>query len=196
MQGVMRKRRGGYEWMRVGFAGPRFRGAAFALFLVAMLCLAFWTYASLPATRLRLLYFAALYLAAALVYLNLGVWLHEQLHCLPYRAPAYRQRTRIVYERKHVVALNGHYRVTGAIRYGTLRRALLGPLILVAAWIVLAVPGSLILPGWWLPLMLTLAAISLMDMIHDLYWLWQVRNIGDKGRYWDTGHELEVVCKA
>lgn len=195
MQGTKRRQRLGYEWMRVGFATTRFKAVVLALFLVTVLLLAFWMYLALPAGPWLLLRFAGLYAAAALVYVNFGVWVHEQLHCLPYRAPAYRGRTHISYARKYLVALHGWYRVTGPVGYRVLRRALLGPMILVGFWVVLAWLGILILPGWWVPLLLTLAAMSLLDMVHDLYWLAQVRSVGVLGKYWDNGHELEVVWK-
>ena len=193
MQGAIQRRKLGYEWMRVGFATARFRGGALVLFLGTVLLLSLWSYLALPASQWRVLQFAALYIAAALLYLNFGVWIHEQLHCLPYRGLAYRKRTHIFYVRKHIVALHGWYRVTGPIGYGVLRRALLGPLALVGGWLVLGLVGHLFLPGWWLPLMLILAALSLMDMVHDLYWIWQTRRVGERGKYWDNGHELEVV---
>jgi len=196
MQGTLRKHRFGYEWMRVGFAGARFRVAAFVLFLSVVILLAFWTYVEMPPAPLRLVYFVLLYFAAVLVYLNLGVWVHEQLHCLPYRAPAYRQRTQIVYTRRYLLTLSGYYCVTGPIDYRIVRRALMGPIILVLGWLMLALLASMLLPGWWLPMLLMLAAISLMDMLHDLYWLWQIRPIREKGKYWDNGSELEVVWKA
>ncbi len=197
MQGTKQQHRLGYDWMRVGFATPRFKAAALVVFVAIVLALAFWTYVTLPEAdwRWRVAHFAGLYFAAALVYVNLGVWVHEQLHCLPFRTRAYRERTHIHYVRKYLVALHGWYRVTGPIGYRTLRRALLGPMILVVGWVVLAWVANLLLPAWSVPLLLTLAAMSLMDMIHDLYWLVQTRSVGELGKYWDNGHELEVVWK-
>jgi hypothetical protein len=72
---------------------------------------------------------------------------------------------------------------------------LLGPLGLVIGWLIVGWLGSFILPGWWFPLLATLAVVSALDMVHDFYWLLQVREIGEKGKYWDTGRELEVVWK-
>ncbi len=197
MQGTKQQHRLGYDWMRVGFATPRFKAAVLVPFVCTVLLLAFWTYLALPAGdwRWRVLRFAGLYCAAALLYVNAGVWVHEQLHCLPYRGPAYRERTHIYYARKYLVALTGWYRVTGPLGYRILRRALLGPMLLVIGWVALAWISSLFLPGWVVPVLLTLAAMSLMDMVHDLYWLVQVRSIGELGKYWDNGHELEVVWK-
>ncbi len=197
MQGTKQQHRLGYDWMRVGFATSRFKAAALAVFVAIVLALAFWMYITLPEGdwRWRVAHFAGLYLAAALVYVNFGVWVHEQLHCLPYRGRAYRGRTQIHYVRKYLVTLHGWYRVTGPIGYRMLRRALLGPMILVVGWVALAWLANLLLPAWSVPLLLTLAAMSLMDMVHDLYWLAQVRSIGELGKYWDNGHELEVVWK-
>ena len=64
-----------------------------------------------------------------------------------------------------------------------------------SGWLILGWLGSYILPGWWLPLLATLAVISAWDMVHDVYWLLQIRGIGAKGKYWDNGHELYVVWK-
>jgi hypothetical protein len=36
---------------------------------------------------------------------------------------------------------------------------------------------------------------GVLDMIHDFYWYSQIRFIGEKGKYWDNGRELEVVWK-
>ena len=55
--------------------------------------------------------------------------------------------------------------------------------------------GSFFLPIWWLPLLLTLAVIGLVDMTTDLYWYMKILNISDKAKYWDKGRELHVVWK-
>ena len=52
------------------------------------------------------------------------------------------------------------------------------------------------LPGWWFPIMATMAVVVVLDMVHDFYWLSQIRSIGEKGKYRDNGLELEVVWKA
>ncbi len=195
MQGAKQGQKLGYQWMRVGFATLWFRIVAIFLFVCTMLALAFWAYLALPPGPWHMLRFAALYVGAALLYINFGVWIHEQLHCLAYRGPEYAKRAHIYYARKYLIGLNGWYSVTGPIGYRVLRGALLGPMILVAAWILIAWVGSLALPGWWAPLMLTLAAMSLMDMLHDLYWLARVRSIGELGKYWDNGRALDVVWK-
>ena len=186
---------------RISMDARRFRRGAFstAIMLVsfsAMICLAFRVYNQLPKTELRLVYFFALYLVAAALYINIGVWIHEQLHCLAFQGPNYEKRVQIVYKRKYILILNGHYRVIGAIDYQVMRRALLGPLILVAGFLVVGWLGSFILPGWWFPILGTLAVASALDMTHDFYWLSQIRRIGRKGKYWDNGHEMEVVWKA
>jgi len=195
MQGTLRKQIHGYQWMRVGSAEARFSTVVMLVSLSAMLGLAFWVYTEIPQTESRLVYFLALYLVAATLYINLGVWLHEQLHCLPFHGPVYEKRVRIVYKRKYILVLKGHYQVTGAIDYQVLRRALLGPLILVGGLLGVGWLGNFILPGWWFPILTTLAVASALDMTHDFYWLSQVWLIGEKGKYWDNGHELEVVWK-
>ena len=195
MQGILRKQTHGYQWMRVGSAEARFSTVIMLVSLSAIICLAFLVYTEMPQAKLRPVYFLALYLVAAALYLNLGVWIHEQLHCLPFRRTVYAKRVRIVYQRKYVLALHGHYRVRGPIDYQILRRALLGPLGLVIGWLAVGWLGSFILPGWWFPMLVTLAVVSALDMVHDFYWLIQARRIGEKGKYWDNGHALEVVWK-
>lgn len=195
MQGTLRKQRHGCQWMRVGSAEPKFSRVFVLASLFVVICLAFRTYTQLPATGLRPVYFIAIYLIAAVLYLNLGVWIHEQLHCLPFRGTVYEKHLQIFYQRKYLVALHGYYRVTGAIDYQILRRALLGPLGLVTGWLVIGWLGSLILPGWWFPTFGTLAAVSALDMVHDFYWLSRTQQVGEKGKYWDNGHELEVVWR-
>jgi len=195
MQGTLRKQIHGYQWMRVGSAETRFSIVVMLVSLSAMIYLAFRVYTQLPETELRPIYFIALYLVAAALYLNLGVWIHEQLHCLPFRGTVYEKRVRIMYQRKCVLALHGHYRVLGPLDYQILRRALLGPLGLVIGWLAVGWLGSFILPGWWFPIFATLAVVSALDMVHDFYWLTRARRIGKKGKYWDNGHELEVVWK-
>jgi len=195
VQGTLRKQKCGYQWMRVGHAAARFTIVIMLVSLAAMIVLALWVYREIPETEWHLIYFLAVYFVAALVYANLGVWLHEQLHCLAFRGTVHEKRTHIVYERKYLLALSGHYRVTGAIDYRILVRALLDPLILVVSLLVVGWLGSFMLPGWWLPLLVTMAVAGVLDMTHDFYWVSQIRLIGEKGKYWDTGRELEVVWK-
>ena len=97
--------------------------------------------------------------------------------------------------RKYILMLSGYYRVIGAINYRVMRRALLAPLILSVSLLVIGYLGSYVLPGWWLPLLITLAVVGLIDMTHDFYMYLQIRFIGEKGKYWDTGKELEVAWK-
>ncbi|NLV45884.1 MAG: hypothetical protein GXY07_15450 [Candidatus Hydrogenedentes bacterium] len=195
MRGVVRKQKCGYEWMRVGYADAKFTLGMTFVSLSTILGCALWGYKEIPETEWRLTRFLAVYFIATVLYLNLGVWIHEQLHCLAFRRTVYAKRTHITYIRQYVLALSGHYWVTGAIDYRTMRRALSGPLILVVSSFVVGGLGGLILPGWWFPIMITMAVVSLLDMIHDFYWLLQIRLIGDKGKYWDNGSELEVVWK-
>ncbi len=196
MQGTLQKRRADYEWMRIGFATNAFATRLKLGCGLALVLLAIWTYLELPATPMRLAYFVLLYVAAALAYMNFGVWLHEQLHCLAFYGADPPLPTHIVYERKQLFYLNGYYSVRGGFGYGTARRALLGPLNSSIALTVAGVLGDLVLPGWWLPLMLSLAVVSLADMTHDLYMYSQMRLIGDKAKYWDRGRVTEVVWKA
>jgi hypothetical protein len=114
---------------------------------------------------------------------------------LAFRGTRPERRAHIVYERKYILTLSGHYRVSGAIDYRTMSRALLGPLILVAGLLAIGWLGSFRLPGWWFPLLATLAVAGVLDMTHDLYMYWQIRPIGERGRYWDRGRVLEVVSK-
>ncbi|MGE5774583.1 MAG: hypothetical protein ACM33V_00090 [Chloroflexota bacterium] len=195
MHGTLRKQLYGYQWMRVGSADPKFSRAFVLVSLFAVACLAVWVYIQLPQTALRPVYFLVLYLVAAALYLNLGVWIHEQLHGLPYRQRGHEGRLQIVYQRKYILALHGYCRAFGAIDYLVLRRSLLGPLGLVIGWLAVGWLGSFILPGWWFPLLATLAVVSALDMVHDFYWFSQTQQVGEKGRYWDNGHELEVVWK-
>jgi hypothetical protein len=195
MQGTLRKQKCGYRWMRIGFASTRFTLALMLVSLSAVITLALWVYREIPSTAWRLVYFLGLYFAAALVYANLGVWLHEQLHCLAFRGTVHEKRTRIRYTRKYLLVLSGHYRLSGALDYRLMQRALLGPLILVVSLAVVGWLGSFILPGWWLPILLTLAVAGVLDMTHDLYWVAQISLIGEKGKYWDFGRQLDVVWK-
>jgi hypothetical protein len=180
--------------MRIGFADRSFSTPFLAVLVSIIVFLAIWTFRELPKNGFRWLSFTAVYLTAGLVYTNPGVWLHEHLHCLVYRGRE-RNRTNIHFSRRKFFFLDGHYRVQGSIDYLTNRHALLMPIILVAAFVLLGLSGNWFLPGWWLPVMLTLAAASLMDMIHDFYMVLKIRQIGENGKYWDTGKYMEVVWK-
>ncbi len=195
MQTTIRKQKCGYQWMRVGHAGSGFTLAVALASAVVMIYLGLWIYREIPATAWRTIYFLGLVLSAILLYINLGVWLHEQLHCLPFRGTIHEKRVRIVYQRKYVLVLSGYYRVRGPLGYRVIRRALLAPLLLSVGLLALGWLGSLLLPGWWFPLLAMLAVVSVTDMLHDLYWVMQIRPVGDRGKYWDRGSTLEVVWK-
>ena len=83
----------------------------------------------------------------------------------------------------------------GSINYRTMIRALLAPSIQSIGLLVVGLIGNLALPGWWLPVLMTLAMAGIIDMTNDLYMYMKIRSIGNKGKYWDTGKELEVVWK-
>ncbi len=195
MQGTLERRFGPYNWIRIGFATDAFRNSVVPLALLALIVLGACIYLELPETAWRLPALLAIYLVAGMIYLNPGVWLHEQLHCVAFHGALPAGRVRITYLRKHLVMLNGYYSVSGPLNYRIMSRALLGPLYATFGLVVVAVLGSLVLPGWWLPLMLSLAVISLLDMLHDFFMYSQVRRIGARGRYWDRGRFLEVVWK-
>ena len=195
MQGTLQKRKCGYQWMRIGYATAGFSNVMKFVSLSVLVILAIWVYREIPATEWHLVNFLVVYLVAGILYMNVGVWLHEQLHCLAFSGTGHEKRTHITYERKFILALSGHYRVRGAINYRIMKRALLAPLLLSISLLAIGWLGSLILPGWWLPLLLSMLVASLLDMIHDFYMYSQIRLISKKGRYWDTGRELEVVWK-
>ena len=179
--------------MRIGYADTKFSTAILMVSLSIIVFLATWVYRELPNTEWRLVNFLAVYLVAAILYVNLGVWVHEQLHCLVFRGTANESQTRIIFKRKYILALSGHYQVRGAISYRTMRRALLAPITLSISLLIIGWSGSLILPGWWFPILLTMAVVGVMDMTHDLYMYSQIRLIGEKGKYWDKGHVIESV---
>jgi hypothetical protein len=74
-----------------------------------------------------------------------------------------------------------------------MRRALLTPSLLSLSLIVIGFLIKPLAPGWCLPILLTLAMSVIIDMTHDLFMYSKIRSIGDKGKYWDLGHYLEVV---
>lgn len=182
--------------MRIGFATAGFSRAVMLPAVLALIVLAIWLYRVLPASPWRPVYFVLIYLIAVLIYLNLGVWLHEQAHCLAYRGTVHAKGVRITYVRKYLLILGGFYRVRGPLDYRIMQRALLGPLYLTAGLLLAGVVGGLLLPGWWLPLLLSFVVISLIDMLHDLYMVSQIRRIGRPGKYWDRGKDLEAVWRA
>lgn len=195
MQGIQIEQKNRYNYMRVGYADKWFMIGFTPLPLLIIIILAIEVYNRIPATHWRLVQFLSIYNLVVLTYLNVGVWLHEQLHCLAFRNNQYSGRVQIFFERKCILFLNGYYRVSGVIDYRTMRRALLGPVLLVIGLLVIGGLGSLVLTGWWFAIMASLAMAALLDMTHDIYMLNKISFIGDRGKYWDKGHYLEVVWK-
>ena len=196
MQGTTQRARSGYRWMRIGFAPDKPALLMKSASLLALTLLAIWVYLEIPAGTGRWAIFLLIYLASAGLYLNLGVWLHEQLHCLAVRGTIHARQAHITYERKHFLVLSGYYRVMGGLSYALASRGLLGPLWLTLGLLLAGCIGSLVLPGWWLPLALSLVVVSLLDMLHDFYMYLKIRSIGKKGKFWDRGKVLEAVWKA
>jgi hypothetical protein len=181
--------------MRIGYADPKFSFVILIGCLSIMILLAIWAFRELSDTKWRVSNFLSIYLIATMIYTNLGVWLHEQLHCLAFRGTTPANRTHIHFSRKYLLFLNGYYRVKGAIDYQTNRRALLAPFGLSVALAIVGFVGQWILPGWWLPILLTMAVAGMIDMTHDFYMFSHIRVVGTKGKYWDTGKYMEVVWK-
>lgn len=192
---MLEKQRAGYHWARIGFATRGFERPVRVAAWLALMLLAVWLYLELPDTPWRLIAVPVLYGLAALLYLNLGVWLHEQLHCLAFRFSGRIKQTRIMYGRRNPLVLTGHYAVQGPLDYQLASRALLGPLILSGSLLLVGIAGYLLVPGWWLPLVLSFFVVSLLDMMHDLYMVARIRMIGDGGRFWDRGKFLDVVWR-
>jgi hypothetical protein len=181
--------------MRIGYADRRFSSVFLLVTLSIVFLLAIGVYRELPATGWRLGYFLAVYLVAGLLYANLGVWFHEQLHCLAFRGTTHQSQTRITFQRKYILGLSGYYQVRGGISYRIMKRVLLAPILLSLSLAIIGWAGSLILPGWWFPLLLSIAVLGILDMIHDFYMVSRIRSIGEKGKYWDRGPVIEVVWK-
>ena len=196
MQGTELKLKCGYNWMRIGHADPWFSAVFILAAAIVVVCLGYWAFQEIRTTGHQLASLFAIYAVAAVFYMNVGVWLHEQLHCLAYRGSVPRRQIRVCFERRYILALSGHYRVNAPITYQVQKRALLAPLILCGVFAILGGLGSLILPGWWLPVLLAMAVASLVDMLHDIYMVLKMHPIGDEGRYWDKGSELHVVWEA
>lgn len=154
MQGTFQEEKCGYKWMRIGHADARFANVIIFVSLSAIVFLALWIYWEIPKTEWYLVNFVAIYVVAAILYLNLGVWIHEQLHCLSFRRTSPEKRTKITFSRKCILFLNGHYRVKGAIRYRIMKRALLAPMNLSISLLIIVWLGNLILSSWWLPILL------------------------------------------
>jgi hypothetical protein len=195
MQGTLIKQKCGYKWMRIGYADTKFSTAILIVSLFVIIFLALWAYREMPNTKWRWGNFLSIYFVVAILYTNIGVWVHEQLHCLAFRGTMPENRTHISFSRKYILFLNGHYQARGANNYRIQRRALLAPFILSVGFSIVGLLGNLILPSWWLPIMLTMAVAGMIDMTHDFYMYLQIRVIGKEGKYWDTGKYLEVVWK-
>ena len=195
MQGTLQKEKFGCKWMRIGFADKIFSTIFLIISFSAMILLAIWAYQELPKTKWRWGYFILIYLGAAIFYTNIGVWLHEQLHCLVFRGGDDTSPTQISFSRKYFLFLDGHYTVKGPIPYRKNRRALLAPILLPLGLSFIGLIGDRFLPGWWFPVLLTMAVAGVLDMIHDFYMVLKIQQIGEKGKYWDRGQYLEVVWK-
>jgi drug/metabolite transporter (DMT)-like permease len=182
-------------WMRIGYADTKFSTTILMISISVMFFLAIWAFREMTNTEWQMVNFLSIYFIAAIIYTNIGVWLHEQLHCLAFWGTAPENRTHISFSRKYILFLNGHYRVKGAIDYRINRRALLAPVVLSVSLTVVGFLGNPVLPSWWLPILLTMAVAGLIDMTQDFYMYSQIRVIGEKGKYWDTGKYLEVVWK-
>ena len=195
MQGTLQRQRSGYKWMRIGYADTKFSFAILIGSLSIIILLAIWAFREIPDIEGRLVHFLVIYFFATIIYTNIGVWLHEQLHCLAFRGTIPENRIHINFSRKYILFLNGYYRVKGAIDYRTNKRALLAPFSLSIGLVAVGVLGDFILPGWWLPVLLTMAVAGIIDMTHDFYMYLQIRVVGKKGKYWDTGKYMEVVWK-
>ncbi|MBI9051370.1 MAG: hypothetical protein JEZ00_18240 [Anaerolineaceae bacterium] len=196
MQGIFEEQVAGNKRIQIGTADQKTVYIFYAVAIPILLALAVWIYQSLTQTNWQVPQLVIIYLLATLFYLNVGVWLHEQLHCLGFRGTVNEANTTITYERKFGLILTGFYRVKGDIECAVIQRALLMPLWLSAGFILLGILGMFFLPDWWLPVMLTLALGSMFDMIHDVYMVSQIRKIGKQGVYQDHGHYLEVIIKA
>ena len=195
MKGISEKIKDGKKYIYIGHANKKMSRVFYFLAVPILIALAVWIFFSLSQSNWRVLQILLIYAGAFLIYGTLGVWLHEQLHCLGFRGTANEANTSITYERKFGVLLTGYYSVEGEIEYPILRRALLMPLCLAAGFILIGCIGALFLPGWWLPILLTLAVVSIFDMIHDIYMVSEMRKIGTKGIYKDCGHYLEVILR-
>ena len=193
--GIIEQDQEDHKLIRIGGADQEVTRIFLAVAVPLLLLLAVWIYREISPSAWRPVIFVAIYAGALLFYGNAGVWMHEQLHVLGFMRTVNEKNTQIFYSRKFILGLKGHYSVTGDIAYRVMQRALLMPLALAAGFVMVGLVGSLILPGWWLPISLSLAVLSIFDMIHDIYMVSQIRRIGDKGIYRDKGHYLEVTIK-
>lgn len=195
MQGIVEEQLEGYKRIRIGTADRKVTRIFFAVAVPLLLLLAVWVYREISPSAWRSVIFLAIYAGAMLFYGNAGVWLHEQLHVMGFRGTVNENNTQIYYNRKFLLALKGHYSVSGDIAYSIIQRALLMPIILAASFVLIGVLGSFILPGWWLPIFLSLAIMAVFDMIHDFYMVSQIRKIGDCGSFQDRGNYIEVIVE-
>ena len=195
MQGIEIKQKRGFYRMRIGSANKRFKLTLLFFSILTIIALAYWLYREIPDNSRRFLTMSVIYFTSAVLYINPGVWLHEQLHCLGFLGADKDYHAKITYIRKYMIILSGYYRVTGSLPYPIMRRALLGPALFVFLSIAAGWIGNFFLPGWWLPLCLTMAVVGVIDMTTDLYWYLQIRKIAEKGKYWDKGRELHIVWK-
>jgi|GEM_PF-1218734 len=191
-KGIVEQKQEGHTVIRIGGADQKVTRIFLAVMVPLLLLLAVWVYREIPRSPWRVAVFACIYVGALLLYGNVGVWVHEQLHVLGFRGTVNEKNAQIFYARKFVLGLKGHYSVTGDIAYRVMQRALLMPLVLAVSFVGIGLVGSFFLPGWWLPIVLSLAVWSVFDMIHDLYMVSQIRRIGERGTYQDKGHYLEV----
>ena len=152
-------------------------------------------YHSISESNWRIGIIIILFIAITLTYLNVGVWLHEQLHYWGLRNLDKNHKAKIVYCRRNILILSGYYRVIGCLDYNRIVQSLLGPIYIPLATIIIGVIGNILLPAWWLPVMMIISIFGLYDMKTDLFWYFQIRNINTKGKYWDKGKELHVVWK-
>jgi hypothetical protein len=195
MQGVERKMRNGYCWMRIGLAEKKFRNSVMTIAIIAIIYFAYWLFQTMPNNSWRLSTVLFLYAVTGITYMNLGVWIHEQLHYRGLLQLEKRNQAKIVYIRKYILMLSGYYSVIGHLNYPMMKEALLGPIYISLFSTAAGVLGNFFLPRWWLPLLLTIAIYGIVDMTTDLYWYERIRRIGEKGKYWDKGRELHVVWK-
>jgi hypothetical protein len=194
-KGTVEQHLNDHNLIRIGSADQKTTRIFLIVVVPNLMLLALWVYRAIPPSAWRPVIFVAIYAGALLFYGNAGVWLHEQLHVLGFRGTVNENNTQIFYSRKFILGLKGHYSVTGDIACRVMQRALLMPIFLAASFLAVGLFGSLVLPGWWLPILLSLSIFAVFDMIHDIYMVSQIRKIGDTGIYQDKGHYLEVTIK-
>jgi len=195
MKGMEIRNRGVYRWARIGSADGQFTFIILSFSIILIIGLTYIMFQSLPENEWRIITLFIIYGLIGVIYMNLGVWLHEQLHYFSFWGLHKKHQVKITYFRKYILVLGGHYSVLGPMTNKVMKRVLLCPLVLVIFCILIGYIGSFFLPIWWLPLLLTLAVIGLVDMTTDIYWYMKIQNISDKAKYWDKGRELHIVWK-